>query len=258
VIGGTHSAGSAAKLKSEAFRVAPLDITDRAALGKMPELRRVDTLVHCASSGRGGPEEYRSVYLEGARAMYFMLEPRQFVFASSTSVYAHNDESWVTEDSAAEPERETGRILRQAEEFVLARGGTVARLAGIYGPGRSVLLQRFMSGEAVIEDGGNRFINQVHRDDAAAALLALAQTRARGIFNVADDSPTQQREIYEWLAERWRRAVPPQGSGDVNRKRGVTNKRVSNAKLRGLGWVPRFPSFRVAIETDPELVAGLI
>lgn len=115
-----------------------------------------------------------------------------------------------------------------------------------------------MSGEAVIEDGGNRFINQVHRDDAAAALLALAQTRARGIFNVADDSPTQQREIYEWLAERWRRAVPPQGSGDVNRKRGVTNKRVSNAKLRGLGWVPRFPSFRVAIETDPELVAGLI
>lgn len=258
MIGGTHSAESAAKLKSEAFRVVPLDITDRAALGKMPELRRVDTLVHCASSGRGGPEEFRSVYLEGARALYFILEPRQFIFTSSTSVYAQNDGSWVAEDSVAEPQRDTGRILREAEEFVLARGGTVARLSGIYGPGRSILLQRFMSGEAVIENGGDRFINQVHRDDAAAALLALAQTQARGAFNVVDDSPTQQREIYEWLAERLRRAVPPQGPLDVSRKRGVTNKRVSNAKLRGLGWVPRFPNFRVAVESDPELITGLV
>ena len=258
VIGGTHSAKSAAKLKSEAFRVVPLDITDRSALGKMPELRRVDTLVQCASSGRGGSEEYRSVYLEGARALYFMLEPRQFIFTSSTSVYAQNDGSWVTEDLTAEPQRDTGRILREAEEFVLARGGTVTRLSGIYGPGRSILLQRFMSGEAVIENGGARFINQIHRDDAAAAFLALGQTQARGVFNVVDDSPTQQREIYEWLAQRLRRAIPPLGRLDVNRKRGVTNKRVSNAKLRGLGWVPRFPSFRAAIEGDPELVAGLV
>jgi len=29
-----------------------------------------------------------------------------------------------------------------------------------------------------------------------------------------------------------------------NRKRGLTNKRVSNAKLRGTGWAPRYSSFQ--------------
>ncbi len=49
----------------------------------------------------------------------------------------------------------------------------VARLAGIYGPGRSALLRKFLSGEARIENGGERYLNQVHRDDIAAALLHL-------------------------------------------------------------------------------------
>jgi hypothetical protein len=31
-------------------------------------------------------------------------------------------------------------------------------------------------------------------------------------------------------------------------KRGASNKRVSNAKLRGLGWTPRYPSFAEAME----------
>ena len=31
------------------------------------------------------------------------------------------------------------------------------------------------------------------------------------------------------------------------RKRGESNKRVSNQKLRALGWEPRYPNFRVAM-----------
>jgi nucleoside-diphosphate-sugar epimerase len=257
VIAGTHSAESAARLSGEPFRVIAADITDRSTLGALSELRRLDTIVHCASSGRGGPEEYRQVYLEGVRALHFLLEPRQLIFTSSTSVYAQNDGSWVDEDSPAEPQRETGKILAEAEKFVLARGGAVARLAGIYGPGRSVLLQKFMAGQAVIEDGGTRFINQIHRDDAASALFRLAATRAQGVFNVTDSTPTSQRETYSWLAKHFGRPLPPEGTADVNRKRGVTNKRVSNARLLSLGWTPRYPSFRTAVESEPEMVAGL-
>ncbi len=252
VIGGTHSEESAARLSAEPFRTTAVDITDRAALGRLASLRGIDTVIHSASSGRGGPEEYRNVYLEGARSLYFMLEPRQLIFTSSTSVYAPNDGSWVTEDSPAEPERETGHILRATEDFILARGGTVARLAGIYGPGRSILLQRFLRGEAVIEDGGARFVNQIHRDDAASAFLRLAQTKTKGVFNVVDDAPDTQREIYAWLAERFARPLPPEGAADANRKRGVTNKRVSNSRLRALQWKPRYSSFRAAVEHDGE------
>ena len=252
VVGGTHSQESAAALAGELFSVIACDITDRTALSRLPS---VDAVIHCASSGRGGVEQYRAVYLEGARALAETLAPRQFIFTSSTSVYAQTDGSVVTEESAAEPDRETGRILRATEDFVIARGGCVARLAGIYGPARSVLLKKFFSGEAVIEGDGARVINQVHRDDIAAALTHLLEKDARGIFNVSDDEPMTQREIYEWLAEHFGKPLPPTGQIDPNRKRGWTSKRVSNARLRALGWTPRFPSFRDAVASDPTLLA---
>ena len=251
VIGGTHSRESADVLASEAFSVIACDITDRAALSQLPP---VDAVVHCASSGRGGVEQYRAVYLEGARALAETLAPGQFIFTSSTSVYAQTDGSLVTEDSASEPDRETGRILRETEDFVVASGGCVARLAGIYGPARSVLLKKFFSSEAVIEGDGERVINQVHRDDIAAALVHLLEGNARGIFNVCDDEPMTQRAVYAWLAARFQKPLPPTGPIDPNRKRGWTSKRVSNAKLRALGWTPRYPSFRDAVAHDPELL----
>lgn len=259
VICGTHSAESAAALTGEPFHVVACDISNReavTALGK--ELGQLDAVVHCASSGRGGADSYRQVYLEGAGNLATGLSPRVLLFTSSTSVYAQVGGEVVTEESAAEPDRETGRILRETEEFVLAQRGIVARLAGIYGPGRSVLLKKFFTGEAVIEGDGSRWINQVHRDDIASALLALVQASVSGVFNVSDDTPISQRALYEWLAKRFDRPVPPTGPIDTNRKRGWTHKRVSNAKLRALGWQPRFPSFFDAVEHDPALVAAVL
>lgn len=163
----------------------------------------------------------------------------------------------MTEESPAIPDRETGLILREAEDLTLQNGGCVARLAGIYGPSRSVLLRRFFTGEAVIEGDGSRFVNQIHRDDAASAIVQLVESAAAGIFNVSDDAPLSQREVYEWLATHFGKPVPPTGPVNTERKRGVTHKRVSNAKLRELGWFPRYPSFRDAVVNDPELIPSL-
>ena len=256
VVGVTHAAESAAALGGEAFRVIACDITDHAALAACGELRGAEAVIHCASSGRGGVEQYRAVYLDGARALGEVLAPGLLVFTSSTSVYAQTDGAWVTEESAAEPDRETGRVLRETEEWVIARNGLVTRLAGIYGPGRSVLLRKFFAGEAVIEGDGAKWINQVHRDDIASALVHLVTAQARGIFNVNDDEPLTQRAVYEWLARRFAKLLPPSGPIDMNRKRGWTNKRVSNAKLRGLGWQARYPSFFAAVEKDAGLLGG--
>ena len=57
--------------------------------------------------------------------------------------------------------------------MVLDAGGTVVRLSGIYGPGRSVILGKFLGGRAVIEEDGRRYLNQIHRDDAARAIVRL-------------------------------------------------------------------------------------
>ncbi len=255
VLGLTHSAESAEALKGEAFSVIRCDISDadsvrgvKAWLGVTP-----DVVIHCASSGRGGADAYRTVYLGGARNLLSVLAPQRILFTSSTSVYAQTDGGIVTEDSPAEPPRETGALLRETEELVLANGGIIARLAGIYGPGRSVLLRKFLSGEAVIEGDGGRIVNQIHRDDIASALLTLAQRGESGIYNVSDDAPMPQREIYERLARHFSMPLPSHGPIDPNRKRGWTSKRVSNAKLRALGWAPGFPSFFDAVEQQPEL-----
>ena len=129
------------------------DVTDA---GQVAEAARGDAgrganstqLVDCVSSGRGGgPEAYRRVYLEGARNLRAAFRPARFVYTGSTSVYAQVDGSAVDEFSPAAPDRETGRILRETEEVVLAApGGTVARLAGIYGPGRSESAQEVSRG----------------------------------------------------------------------------------------------------------------
>jgi nucleoside-diphosphate-sugar epimerase len=257
VLGLTHSVASASALAAEPFPVMQCDISNPAAVQSVAETsdREPDAVIHCASSGRGGADAYRSVYLEGSRNLLDALAPKKLLFTSSTSVYAQTDGGWVTEESPAEPPRETGRLLRETEELVLAHGGIVARLAGIYGPGRSVLLRKFFTGEAVIEDDGRRCVNQVHRDDIASALQVLITGGEPGICNVCDNQPSTQREIYEWLAARFARTIPPAGPIDPNRKRGWTNKRVSNAKLRALGWTANYPSFFEAVANDPQLGA---
>jgi nucleoside-diphosphate-sugar epimerase len=258
VAGCSHSEESAARLIGEPFPVRSCDISDLESLRRHKEWQGLDAVVHCASSGRGGADAYRRVYLAGLKNLHEVLGPRMLVFTSSTSVYAQTDGAWVTEESEAAPDRETGRVLREAEDFLLERGGTVTRLAGIYGPGRSVLLRKFFEGEARIEGEGTRWINQAHRDDIASALARLVMNGATGLFNVADDHPMTQRTIYEWLAKRFGYPTPPSGPIDPDRKRGWTSKQVSNAKLRALGWAPRFPSFFDAVEGDPELLQSRV
>lgn len=219
----------------------PCDLSDAGSVEKLkPHLPNPDLIIHCAASGRGGAEAYRSVYLEGCRNLLAHFPNSPLLFTSSTSVYAQIDGSEVTEDSPAEPDRETGHILRETENLVLASGGTVTRLAGIYGPHRSFILKKFLTGEAVIEEDGRRYLNQIHRDDAARAVQHLAETR--GLFNVCDSHPLTQLECHTALAAMFDKPLPPSGPRDLNRKRGWTHKRVSNAKLRASGWEPRFPS----------------
>jgi nucleoside-diphosphate-sugar epimerase len=215
-------------------------------LEQVKSLPIADFIVHCAASGRGGADAYQRVYVDGCRHLIQTFPGVPLLFTSSTSVYAQTDGSVVTEESPAEPDRETGRLLLEAENLTLAAGGVVARLAGIYGPERSVILKKFLTAEAVIEEDGQRFLNQIHRDDAARAILHLATTKARGIYNVSDSSPLTQRQCYEELSRIFARPLPPNGPRDLNRKRGWTHKQVSNAKLRGIGWEPAFPSFITA------------
>lgn len=255
VEGWTASAESADRLQSKPYAVHAVDLLDGEAIAKLSP-PNYDAVIHCASSRGGNADDYRRIYLRGAQQLARAFPAALLLFTSSTSVYAQADGAWVTEQSAAEPQRESGQVLRETEEFVLAQGGIVARLAGIYGPGRSALLRKFLSGGAVIDPNSDRFSNQVHRDDIATALLLLVRRYFRAprrenshlrVFNVADGNPLTIRECYEWLARELDQPMPPASAVAAPRKRGNSNKRVSSAKLQALGWTPRYPDFAAAM-----------
>lgn len=248
VEGWTASAETAEKLSGKSYPVAAVDISDADQIAR--QSNDFETVIHCASTRGGDVDLYRRVYRQGAANLLECFARSTILFTSSTSVYAQKTGEWVTEESAAEPEHETGKVLRETEEFVLAHRGIVARLAGIYGPGRSALLKRFLDGEATIDPENDRFVNQVHRDDIAAALFLLLdrQSNAAGIYNVVDDEPLRQSECYRWLADKLDRSPPLAGRSTSSGKRGRSNKQVSNARLKELGWAPRYRNFAEAME----------
>ncbi len=238
--------------------IRPLDVSSARAVADLAAaIPAPDAIIHCAATNRGGGEAYRHIYLNGCRHLLEAFPGTRLLFVSSSSVYAQTDGALVTEDSPTTPDRETGRLLLESERLTLAARGTVARLAGIYGPERSVILTKFLAGQAVIEEDGRRFLNQIHRDDAARALLHLVGLgdASRGeIFNVCDSSPMSQLDCYRGLSRLFDRPLPPTAPRDLDRKRGWTHKQVSNAKLRATAWEPEFHSF---LEAAPSIAITL-
>src|SRR5215475_8317499 len=249
VEGWVHSSESAARLSVKPYSIQVIDVSRHADVRKYAGA--FDAVIHCVSSRGRDVEAYCQIYLEGARYLLETFPKAKILFTSSTSAYAQRDGSWVTEESETKPLRETSRILLEVEKLILEKNGIVARLAGIYGPGRSALLTKFVNGTATIAPSNDRFVNQVHRDDIASALFLLLTREALTsgqIYNVSDDQPLLQSASYGWLAQRLNRPLPPIRKSEQPRKRGDTNKRVSNAKLRRLGWTPDYPTFGEAME----------
>ena len=242
------------------------DITNTASLSKLPG--EFDWVVNCAASGGGSADDYRKLYLEGNRNLVSWLGksgPKKFVYTSSTSVYAQNDGSVVTESSPTQPDAPTARILVQTEETLLAAAksgfpAVILRVAGIYGPGRGHAFKQFLNGDARIEGKGARHFNMIHRDDLIHVIVtALERGRPGEIYNAVDNEPVTQLQFFEWLASKLNRPLPPRVDVDeeVSRKRGLTDKRVSNAKLREeLKYEFKHPDFRAGYAPEIARLKG--
>jgi nucleoside-diphosphate-sugar epimerase len=261
-VSGLRRSQSATK-EIEAAGIKPLlaDITKVETLASLPS--DFDWVVNCVASSGG--EDYREVYLEGTRNLIEWLAPKdetrrrdggapRIVYTSSTSVYGQNDGSAVDERSATEPLAETARLLLETERTLLAasraRGfdAIILRVAGIYGPERGHWFKQFLKGEARLEGKGERILNMIHRDDVAGCIIAaLERGRAGEIYNAVDDEPVSQRDFFSWLATATKRPMPEsqKENSEAARKRGVTNKRISNQKLKTeLGYRFKYPAFR--------------
>lgn len=170
-----------------------------------------------------------------------------WTFVSSTSVYGQNAGEWVDETSPTEPKSETAQALLEAEQ-ALRRASpkhTIVRFAGIYGPGRTALLNSVERGVPV-QVSPPAYTNRIHQRDAVQILAFLMGQRIKGValesvYLACDDDPVAKRELADWLADQIGCPRPP--ALPVSETAGQ-NKRCSNARLKALGYQWRYPDFR--------------
>ena len=143
-------------------------------------------------------------------------------------------------------------MLVETEKLLLAAApklpAVILRVAGIYGPDRGHLFLQYLKNEARIPGKGERFINMIHRDDLVGVIIAaLKSGRSGEVYNAVDDEPVAQIHFFRWLSETLGKWMPPFATEADNgeRKRGVTNKKVQNRRLKmELGYQFKYPNFR--------------
>jgi nucleoside-diphosphate-sugar epimerase len=207
-----------------------------------------DAVVYVASADAFDEAAYRRVYVEGVRNLLAALAvrpPARLLYVSSTGVYGQTAGEWVDERSPAEPGGFSGRCLLEGENLALGRGrpSVVVRFGGIYGPGRTRLVEAVRRGEAC-GDSPPRYTNRIHRDDCAAVLehlLGLPSPEA--LYLGVDCLPAPECEVMDWLADALGVPRPPRGGGSApGPQRG--NRRCRNDRLLASGYRFRYPTYR--------------
>eukprot|EP01037_Dinobryon_pediforme_P012960 gene12960-13061_t len=184
-------------------------------------------------------------------------------YLSTTGVYGDQGGAWVDETTPAEGTAPRAKRRLAAERAWAGLAGHVAvdlfRVAGIYGPGRSILDDlRAGTARRVIKPG--HAFGRIHRDDIAGAVVAaMLQGRAPGvrILHLADDQPEESAVVTEAAARLLGVPVPPgiayeqalPGMGEMARSFWADNRKVSSViTQRELGYRWRYPDYRSGLE----------
>lgn len=203
-----------------------------------------DWVVMALSAPERSIEGYRLGYVEPVRRLSESLQhwrklPERIVVVGSSRVYGVDDGRELDENSPIEPADWAGEQLAamEAEVNALPVPSTVARLSGIYGPGRDWLRRMARS----VEENppkSNHWTNRTHIEDAASALThIMLEAPYSERYLVTDRRPAPLYEVLnylrglEGLAEA---SFVPEVKG---------GKRLLSDRLAGTGFEWRFPSY---------------
>lgn len=212
----------------------------------------IERVAYTAGASGFGEAAYEAAYVAGVRNLLHALEARRMpiariAFTSSTGVYGQTGGEWVDEDSPAAAAGFSGRCVREGEKLLEASAyeSVSLRLGGIYGPGRTRLIETVRDGAAVITDGPPRYLNLNHRDDCAAALAhVLFMDAPAPVYLGTDGHPEDRAVILRWIAEQLGVAEPPTVPESEAPRLRTGNKRCRNDRLRATGFEWAVPSYR--------------
>lgn len=229
-----------------ALAAVAADLGDPATLRELPP---ADFVFYTAAASGPTDAAYHAAYVAGLEHLLQAVKrqsppPRRVFFTSSTGVYHQSSGEWVNEDSPTEPTTFTGQRVLQGERLLLrcALPATVVRLGGIYGPGRTRLLDSVRQGTATLGDGDAiPYTNRIHREDCAGALAHLmGLADPAPVYLGVDRDPAGREVVLDWIARALGVTSPTPPREPIRR----SNKRCSSQRLLATGYELRYPTFR--------------
>ncbi|WP_040727864.1 NAD-dependent epimerase/dehydratase family protein [Thiomicrorhabdus sp. Kp2] len=231
--------------------ITPIQADFSSSLPELP--KEIDYVFYIASAGKYKDSAYYQAYVHGLKNTINALKNhniKRLFFISSSSVFGQSDGEKVNENSPTSDLNFSTKRLLEGEELALNSKipATVIRFGGIYGPGRTHLIDLVLAGKAHCMD--DVWSNRIHSADCAAMLAFLLNkdiekpNTLESIYIGVDNEPTLSCEVYDWLAEQL--CVPdvehiePKESSRQMR----SNKRLSNARIVNLGYEFIYPNYQ--------------
>jgi nucleoside-diphosphate-sugar epimerase len=218
-------------------------------------MKRTTHLIQSIAPGRDGDPMMRP----GASSLATLMPNLKWAgYLSTVGVYGDHRGAWVAEDASLEPvsARSIERVAAEQAWLAFGQASTipvaVLRLSGIYGPGRNAFCN-LAAGTARRLIKPDQVFNRIRVEDIAGAAIFLSERSIGGIYNVTDHEPAPPQDIVAEAARLMGVEPPPEipfATAELSpmaRSFYGENKRVSNTRLRDLGFVFRFPDYRISL-----------
>ena len=197
-------------------------------------------------------DQYEKVYGQAVPALVDALRQRQgrnplhVSYLSSAGVYGDQSGAICNELTPPDCSNTANALLASAESAVLSLNDAstqacVLRLGGIYGPGKDIPSYiRSAAGQSVPKNG-NHINAWVHLLDIIRGVDFAYEKRLQGIYNLVDDLQFTRRQLSNALCDD--HGLPPVIWDNHDRPGArIFNARVSNARLREIGFEPSIVS----------------
>lgn len=195
VKGSTTSVGKLAVLEDAKIQPFLIDLKEEKVTGEIADfLSNTEVLIiDIPPKLRGEHKENFVRKIENLIPCIEASKIKKVLFISSTSVYG-NENGRVTEETALNPDTESGRQLVQVEKILQSNPNfktTVLRFGGLIGPERHPV--KFLAGKENL-DNPEAPINFIHQEDCMAIIEKIIAAEDFGaIFNaVAPFHPTRK------------------------------------------------------------------
>lgn len=219
-----------------AFSALPVDLREPVQC----DLPEVDAMVVTLTPGMPEASDRPDSYLASLRNLAAALPstPRRVVFVSSTRVFeGRTDHRALAEADTPAPVTPRGRTLCDGELLAAELfDAHIVRPAGIYGPGREMLLRKVIEGTPVQYA---KRTNRIHETDLVRTLqtLLFAENPPR-LVHAVDQAPATLGDVVTYIAHQLGLQPPPRTQPDVH-----SGTVLSGALLLTLLGTLQYPTF---------------